>query len=284
MQSLEISHGYVVVNYNNSLITNNLIQSLKTQNIITKFPIVIVDNISDEENIKILNDIIKKEDNVHVEFSKVNLGYFKGLNRGIAYLKNNFPEINCIIIGNNDLIFPKDFTDNIFQKSSLFTKYPIISPNVITSDGIHQNPHVINKISIFRELVYDLYYSNYILASIIVKLSTFTKRISDRSDEAEYRIPRQIYQGHGSCYILGPLFLSNFSELLAPTFLFGEEFFLSIQLKSKNFQVYYEPSIQVIHACHSTIHKMPGKTMWRYGKIAHKEYRKYIKLSSLFKL
>ncbi len=276
--------GFVFVNYNNSLITRNLISSLKTQDLQSKQSIVIVDNLSDKNNIEVLRQIDVDNDNVVVIYSNENLGYFRALNCGLAYLKNNLKDVEIFVIGNNDLFFPNDFLSNVSSNLELLDLYPVISPNIVTSNGEYQNPHVIRKISFIRELVYDLYYLNRYLAYMILKLSKMTKKVSDRSDESQHEIAQLIYQGHGSCYILGPLFFENFDDLFAPTFLFGEEFFLSYQLNSKGFQVYYEPKIKIIHECHSTISKMPSEKMWRIGKVAHKEYRKYIKMSNLYKL
>jgi len=284
MIPLNLKLGFVFVNYNNSNITKKLIGSLKQQTADFSFPILIVDNLSNKENIDILKHIQEDEENIQIIFSDKNLGYFSGLNCGIGFIRKNYKDVNCIVVGNNDLFFPKEFVNSIYNKIQLFQEFPVISPNIITEDGIHQNPHVIKKISFIREIVYDIYYSNHLLANFIGYFSKFSKVITDRADETEYDKAQLIYQGHGSCYILGPLFFLNFNELFAPTFLFGEEFFLSFQLKSKRYQIYYEPSIKITHECHSTLKKMPSEKMWKLGKDAHREYRKYINISNLFKL
>jgi hypothetical protein len=247
-------------------------------------PIIIVDNNSDEDNVRMLNSLKEENSNLHLILSKINLGYFRGLNAGIKYIKDNFKEINIIVIGNNDLVFPENFIEMIKKASVIFEKYPVISPNIVTETGIHQNPAVIKKISFVREIIYDIYYTNYILAKVIGFLAKVTNRFTDRKDELYHEIAQPIYQGHGSCYILGPLFLNNFNELFAPTFLMGEEFFLSLQLREKNFQIYYEPSIKVLHRCSISINKIPRKKMWQISKEAHKEYRKYINIRNLYRL
>src|ERR1700676_135036 len=104
--------------------------------------------------------------------------------------------------------------------------HPVICPDIVTLDGIHQNPHVIERISRIRELVYDIYYSYYYVALLIRRLASLTARFTDRTDETEWSVRRLIYQGHGACYVLGPAFFRNCAELWAPTFLMGEEFFL----------------------------------------------------------
>jgi GT2 family glycosyltransferase len=213
-----------------------------------------------------------------VIFNIDNVGYFKGLNFGIKYVKENYPEINHLIVGNNDLEFPRNFTDQLLKCSHLFNKYPVVSPDIITIEGEHQNPHVLNKISKSREFIFDLYYSNYILSKIILFLSKLTKKITDREDENNHNISSEIYQGHGSCFILGPLFMKNFDELFAPSFLMSEEFFLAYQLKLKGYSIYYTPSINVTHFGHASLKNVPSKKIWKISKESHKIYKKYLKL------
>lgn len=270
--------GFVFTNYNSSKYTKEAIQSISLNNNTSEYYIVVIDNNSNDENLVLLNSIKKEFNNVILLLNKENIGYFRGLNVGIKYLRTNFDNIEYVIIGNNDLIFPKSFFDSIYKNISTIDSYAVISPDVVTDKGLHQNPHVIHKISKLREIIYDLYYTNYLLAYIIKKIAKITNRITDRNDEKHYKIPQTIYQGHGSCYILSPIFFRHFEELWAPTFLMGEEFFLSIQLKSKHLHLYYEPGISVIHQCHSSIDKIPSKKMWKIAQQSHKEYRKYIKI------
>lgn len=268
--------GFVFTNYNNAKFTKEAIDSIQIFNS-GLFPIVVVDNDSDDKDIEELNLIKDKYENVDIVLSKTNIGYFKGLNLGINYLRNNHSDINCIVAGNNDVLFSKDFYEAILKNNNLLIKYPVISPNIITADGFHQNPHVIEKISKIREVLYDIYHLNYFFAKLIIKLSKLTKSFTDRNDEAQHNVAQEIYQGYGACYILTPKFFEMFQELWAPTFLLYEEYFLSKQLSDKGYKIIYEPSIKLTHLMHATTNKLPGKLKWKFSKEAHKEYRKYIK-------
>lgn len=268
--------GFVFTNYNNAKFTKDAIDSIQAFNN-GLFRIVVVDNDSDHEDIEELKVINDKYENVDVIFSKENIGYFRGLNLGINYLRNNYLDINCVVAGNNDVLFPKDFYETIQINKNILSKYPVISPNIITADGFHQNPHVIKKISKIREFVYDVYHFNYLFARIIIKLAALTKSFTGRNDEAQHEVAQEIYQGYGACYILTPKFFELFKELWTPTFLMYEEFFLSKQLSDKGYKIFYEPSIKLTHLMHATTDKLPGKLKWKFSKEAHKEYRKYIK-------
>lgn len=271
--------GFVFTNYNNSQYTKDVIHSLSINKNFDDCFIVIVDNKSEADDLDNLKKINIKYPSVKIIFNDENCGYFKGLNIGIKYLRDKYPDMNFITIGNNDLYFSLDYLDAIFEKRNLFDKYPIVSPDLITLDGVHQNPHVIYKISKSREIIYDLYYLNYYLSVLIGFFAKITKRFTDRTDEEQFEIAQTIHQGYGACYILGPLFFKNFSLLWAPTFLMGEEFFLSKQLEQKGMKVYYEPSIKVNHHDHATMGKLPSKKLWMISKDSHKIYRKHNKIA-----
>lgn len=270
--------GFVFTNYNNSHYTRDVIHSITLNKNYADSYIVVVDNKSETVDVELLKIIEQDYPSVKIIYNDENSGYFKGLNIGIEYLREKYTDLNHIVIGNNDLFFPPDFIDTLYSNSSLFKQYPVISPDLLTLDGVHQNPHVIEKISKKREIIYDLYYSNYYLSVLIGYAAKITKRFTDRSDEEQFEIAQTIHQGYGACYILGPLFFEHFSLLWAPTFLMGEEFFLSKQLEKKGMKVYYEPTIKVNHHDHATMGKLPGKKLWKISRDSHKIYRKYNKI------
>lgn len=269
--------GFVFTNYNNTSYTSEAVRSIFSNEHNDTY-VVVVDNKSDSENIDSLRLLEEQFDRLEVIYNDTNLGYFGGLNVGIRYLRALEPECECMVVGNNDLVFSPDFFDALNNARRLFDKYPVISPNIVTLDGVHQNPHVITGIGKFREFIFDLYYSYYFLAILIKKLAELSGSFTDRKDEEQHDVAQEIYQGYGACYILGPVFFQYFEELYAPTFLMYEEYFLSLQLEEKGYRVYYEPSIKVLHHCHAATDKLPGKFKWKLGKDAHKEYRKYIKV------
>lgn len=264
-----------MTNFNNSFFTIQAVNSLLLiQDLSFSYDIIIIDNDSNQENIDLLKTL-QNINSVKIVFCNLNLGYFSGLNKGLEIINNSETIYNAVIIGNNDLVFPQDFFNSIILKLELFSKYSVVAPNIITLDGIHQNPHVINRISPIREFIYDIYFSNYNIAKLISWLALKTKQITRRGDEDFHSIAQPIHQGYGACYILGSLFFENFNFLFAPTFLMGEEYFLSIQLESIGQKVFYEPSIIVKHHDHASFAKLPAKKIWMITKDSHKIYRKY---------
>ncbi|KKO47843.1 hypothetical protein VT06_14720 [Arsukibacterium sp. MJ3] len=267
---------FVATNYNNADYSRGMYDSLHKVHGLD-FLFIIVDNASSEDDVNKLK-LLADMPNVALIKNSENVGYFEGLNIGIRYVRKHHPNAEYLVVGNNDLVFPADFAVQLAQCKPVFDKYPVVSPNIRMLDGTPQNPHVISAISKKREFIYDLYHSSYWVAGLIVQLAKITHRFTDRKDEHQHAVAQEIYQGYGACYILTPKFFEHFDELWAPTFLMYEEFFLAKQLEGKGFKTYYEPRISVTHHCHASTGLIPGKLKWQYSCMAHKEYRKYVKI------
>ncbi|MFD1747270.1 glycosyltransferase family 2 protein [Rhizobium helianthi] len=267
--------GYVCTNFNGSAVTQNAVRTLREIEGHDIY-IVIVDNASSADEVRAIK--VCEDEKTTVLCLEENLGYFAGLNAGIRFLRQKRPDLKWMVVGNNDLEFPSDFCDKLEAITPELQKYPVISPDIVTMDGHHQNPHVISHISKIREIFYDLYYSNYHIGLLVHALAKQFRSISDRSDELQWETAREIYQGHGSVYILSPLFFELFDELWAPTFLMSEEFFLSKQLSDKGFSVYYDPRVSLRHLWHGTLGSMPSRRRWEFARSAHRVYRRYVKV------
>jgi GT2 family glycosyltransferase len=271
-----VKRAFVCTNYNNVAYTREAVISLNKNS--EPWTIVVVDNNSNRENVSALEQLASEFSNVELVLSRENVGYFKGLNLGLRYLRSKCPDIALVVVGNNDLVFPGDFVESLHSVQELLERYPILAPNIVTLDGVHQNPHVVHAISPFREFVYDFYYANYYLALLIRKIARLTKSFSDRPDELHHETAQEIYQGYGACYVLGPMFFRHFEELWAPTFMMHEEYFLSKQLSNKGFRIYYEPSIKVLHHVHGAMGLIAGRKAWEAARDAHKVYRQHVKV------
>jgi GT2 family glycosyltransferase len=268
--------AFVITNYNNSRYTFEFVNSINCFENYNEANIIIVDNNSNIDNRLILEDIEANNQNVKIIFLTENIGYFKGLNVGLKYLNENYPDLKHALIGNNDLTIPQEFFLQFSQIKEMFNTYPVISPNIIDRNGKHQNPHVIKSISKFREFIFDIYYSNYFFSKIVLFFAKHTRILTDRNDERNHNESMEIYQGHGSCYLIGPLFFKQFGELFAPTFLMGEEFFLAYQLQEKGYKIYYTPDVLVCHYGHASLSKVPGINIWKIAKKSHKIYKEYL--------
>ena len=169
-----MKYGLLFVNYNNTHYSKDLLDSVLLDHHGSDTPIIIVDNCSSEQSVLELREIDLKYDSVHVIYHSQNIGYFKGLNIGLRRIKSIFPDIVYWVVGNNDLLFPKEFGNQLKQAKSILDVYPVVSPDIRTLDGLPQNPAVTDSISKFREFIYDLNYSSFYLSRVIHWLADLT--------------------------------------------------------------------------------------------------------------
>lgn len=270
--------GFVCTNFNNTSFTRAAIASLDVNDGWDRLHVVIVDNGSTEEDVQRLRELSRDYPQVDIIFNE-NVGYFRGLNTGIQYLRAKFPEITHMIVGNNDLTFPPDFLRTIERCNAVFQEWAVVAPDIVTPDGQHQNPHVLFPISRARRLIWDIYHASYVGALVVGKAAALFRRFTVRREYAPgnefYKAPGPIEQGYGACYLVGPLFFSKFSGLCAPTFLMQEEFFLDEQLKSIGQRTYYDPRFVVFHHAHATTASVPRYRRWKLEQDAYRVYKRY---------
>jgi len=266
-------YGYICTNYNNSDFTVTAAETLMA-NGVPPDVIVVVDNASTPGEIAKLHELAARYPCIQLILSQKNVGYFAGLNLGIEAVRES--GLDCCVIGNNDLEFPPNFGEELACVIYDHATDPVISPHILTLDGVPQNPHVISEINWARELVYDVYYSSFALARLVLAAARLTHRFTDRKDERSFADPQYIYQGHGSCYIMTRTFFEKFGSLWAPTFMMGEEYFLSRQLSDKGFRIFYDPRVTIRHRCNGALDKVPARRAWSMARDAHRVYRRYV--------
>ena len=274
--------GFVCTNYNNSRYTIEAVESLQRADKHGQLHVVVVDNNSSREAIPPLIDLGRNHPRVEVLLNDQNVGYFGGLNVGLRRLQENQPGVRHVVVGNNDLLFPETFVDDFERNAATFDTRAVIAPDLVTTTGLHQNPHVSTSISWARKLIWDLYYSSYGAALIVKGLarltSGFTSRKETRPGNDFHLTPGPIAMGLGACYVLGPIFFDHYASLFAPTFLMNEEFFLAEQLKAIGQMIYYDPRFVVIHHDHATMDLVPSRRYWSISRDAHRIYKRYLGL------
>ena len=89
---------------------------------------------------------------------------------------------------------------------------PVVSPDILTLDGEHQNPHVIHTISRKRELVYDLYYAKLRPGPGDPLGRPDHRTFSDRGDEQQHGVASRSTRATGRATYIGPQFFRHFEE------------------------------------------------------------------------
>lgn len=268
--------GFTFTNYNNSRLSIQAAQSIAANHGDCDYEIVLVDNASNDEERSILAAPGVLPTNCSVLWNERNVGYFDGLNMGMAALQDHASHYDAIVIGNNDLVFERDFFDGMKRRTETFARQSVVSPDIITLDNEHQNPHVIRGVSRFRELIWDLYFSSFRLSQLIGWSARKARSFVARKDHHAHANEGLIYQGYGACYIMTPRFFQTYGRLWSPGFVMGEEFYLARQLAARGEQMYYAPDIPVRHHDHATVSKLPSRRLWEMTRQYHRIYRFFV--------
>jgi GT2 family glycosyltransferase len=266
---------FITVNYNNHKITIDFIKNVLSLSapVSSEKQIIVVDNASSVDDVKSLDSYCKSLEDVVLIKSDSNLGYFKGLNRGLDFIKNK--DKAFFIICNNDIIFDSSFLINLNEllfEDEVF----IISPNIITKDGKQQNPLVVNEVDKLQKIKARIFFINYYLALFLRFSYSLVKPILESKPRKTNDYPQmKIKRGIGACYVLTPNFIKFFNRLDDRVFMWGEEALLSHQIETVGGVTLYVPSLLVHHLESATVSAMPTKQRYNITKRSYKIYKHY---------
>lgn len=261
--------AFICVNYNSEDFTIKYIKSVMAIDNFENYnvKIVVVDNseyVSDK-----LRLFVKNYKFVSIVRCQ-NDGYFSALNIGLNFIDFNVYDFICV--GNNDLTFESGFLD-ILVSYKVEKEIFVISPDIINKDGVHQNPHHVNKLSFIKILTFDMYFSNYYIAVFLTYLKNLLKM---NSVYKKNNHTLKINQGVGAFYILTRNFTSIFNSLYFPSFLYCEEAALSWQVHSFDGNILYLPTLEVYHHESASLSKLPKKTNYKHAQKSYKKIRKLL--------
>ncbi|RCW71119.1 GT2 family glycosyltransferase [Marinobacter nauticus] len=263
---------FVVVNYFGAKTTYSMFSSVRAAARNHRYNFIVVDNSEDECEKFELESFFSDVDSVFLIYEE-NKGYFPGLNVGLAAI--NPSDYDFVVVGNNDLTVAEDFFD-VLDRLVLPDRVFAVCPDVVTNDGVHQNPHVVTRYSWRQKLKLDLYYSVYWVSFVLNRISAplLGSRLKKKKNKDCER--KEIYMGIGAIYILTKSFFKEFDRLEYPFFLYGEEAFFSNQIHSKGGCLLYEPSLAVKHLDSVTLSKSPTRQKWIWSKESYTVHRDYL--------
>ncbi|AZB02266.1 glycosyltransferase family 2 protein [Chryseobacterium joostei] len=264
---------FICVNYNSHEETIKYIDNVLLLDINGNTLIVVVDNSPTDVSFNILKKYVEEKsisENKVVIIKKENRGYFQGLNDGIEFAQKKGINNTYFVVGNNDITFEENFIIKLLSYHAEDADM-VIAPDVITTEGSHENPHVIDKMSFLRKLKYDVYFSNFAVAKILGKIKSTERRFNPHDP-----IKKKIYMGIGALYILTPNFFKHYEKLSEEVFLYGEEAILTGQINKVNGNIIYDPELICYHNESSTTSKMNLKHKYKIVQKSYKIYRKYL--------
>lgn len=263
---------FICVNFNNSFHSKRLLGSLASQKGLgLEFTIncVIVDNSTDAREASAceqLSDLYPWSSYLR---PTSNLGYFGGLNYGMR--ETSAIEADFMVICNNDLEFDENFCARL-SMSDYEPRILAVCPDVITTDGLHQNPHILTRISRFRRFQFDCYFAHFYVSRLLIWI---LKQV--RPVKSSPQIPSdgcELHMGVGACYVLTHSFLTRFESLNYPFFLYGEEAYISEQIHSAGGILWFDPGLRALHAESAALSRIPNRVAYEFARRGYPGYRK----------
>jgi GT2 family glycosyltransferase len=264
---------FAVVVYNNYEETLYCVESISNMNgESVEVKCCIIDNSDKRETQNKIDSLASQYCFVKILRPTSNLGYFGAFN--FLFEKINFDKREIVVLCNNDLAFFKNFATVLCSE-----RYPkdvyVVCPDVMTLDGVHQNPHVLKPRNFVKRFKLDAYYSHYYIACFLLVLQRILSKILKPRKRIFPAEAGYLHMGIGACYVLLPAFLLRFKKLDFPHFLYGEEAYLTRQVHSAGGKLFYDPNLKVEHKESATLSKLPKRITYEFGRAGYFSYRKF---------
>ena len=236
--------GFVVLHYRTYDDTKKCIESiLKLQkNIDDVLEIVIVDNASNNGSMESLDRNFGGDKGIHLIKNKKNVGFAEGNNIGYRYAKNTL-KCNSIVVLNNDTVI---VSDNIIEKIN--KKVKIIGPDIMTLDGIHQNPMNGELLDLHKVTTEILRYNLLRIINFMGIYGFLHKNKNNEKTKLKKKTADINCKLHGSALIFMPEYVKNEKNaFIKGTFVYMEEDLLYLYCKNKGYMTVYDDSIKIMH-------------------------------------
>ncbi len=257
----------IILNYNNAKDTINCIASVEKYN---SAPIkyIIVDNgSSKKECVEHIHKYLKEtyhnkyqciSENTSTEIltyvtflvSKTNDGYAQGNNKGLR-LAYADPEVENILILNNDILFVEDIIPQLINDLHTLKKAAIISPILYKKNMFDIDYTCARKALTLKQrfLLYAFIFKN--IFGIISKIRNNNNLLHNK--ELPLADPfLEIELPSGSCMLFNKSFFKSIGSFDPNTFLYCEEDILYAKIKQIGMRNYLDTNLKCIHLGAST--------------------------------
>ena len=246
----------IILNYNSSADSEKCIGFLKDQKELDA-EIILVDNCSEEKEIKAIKQLCKKTDCTLITNNK-NLGYNAGNNVGLRYAASKGYEY--ALIANPDMEFPQsDYLQKMTAIMETDKDIAVCGSDIVTPLGIHQNPKRVGegKWQDSFHWIKDIFHKKN------------TSEVPDWIEAPEKS--RYCESLNGCCFMLRMSFVKEIGYFDERTFLYGEEPILARQVELSGKKMYYNASAQAIHDHKKSKEGTPAycSKHWKHSQILY---------------
>ncbi len=230
-----MSTAIIILNYNDSTTTLEMINQIKNYKILDH--IIIVDNCSTDNSFEILKE--EEKDNIEVIKTDKNKGYASGNNFGIKYAIEKY-NVDNIIISNPDITVSEDNIKELL-KSLKYNNVSLIAPTIDENGEISKGWRIP---TLKDDLLSNInYFHKY--ATERMKYNTFIYK--DNITEVEVV--------KGCFFIIKSSIIKDIDYFDENTFLYYEENILGKKLKNKGYKSYIHNKVIVKHNLSKSINK-----------------------------
>lgn len=232
----------ILVNYNGYEYTMDCLKSLKNIHY-CNYKIVVVDNNSRDGS----QEKFTESENIHLIFSRENLGFAGGNNIGIKYAVDNGCEY--VLLLNNDTVVKEDFLNELVETAEKDKDIAVVGGKIFYYD----NPKLI-----------------WYAGAKINEFTAITRHLGDKEeDRDEYNKLTE------TDYVTGCLMLVNI-EALKKVGLMDEKYFLyyeetdwNVKFRKYGYKVVYNPKSVIYHKVSSTTSKQNDIVKYYYDRNAY---------------
>ena len=258
---LKIDIAFVILHYNTIKETNDLVLSIKNRIDTQNYRIVIVDNFSPNNSGEILQEQYKYDESVEVVLLQDNIGFARGNNKGIDFIRSRFDSDYICCMNNDTLLIQNNFT-RLIKKEYLKSNAAVIGPlGYLKNNFLQKSRYRLDSIENYRKeletykciiegkphkskFVRQMQEKHIILYKVLRRIKKNVKIISNQIIQLFRKTDVVL---HGSCLIFTRSFFEKLSGFNPNTFLYREEELLYISLKKNNLLSVYTPNIKIKH-------------------------------------
>lgn len=255
---------FIILHYNQNAIKDTIecVESIKNNIYFKeKYKIIIVENGSKDNSIKLLRNKFGKDSSVDIVISKDNLGFARGNNlgckRAIDYYRPDF----LIVINNDTVINQRDFLEKIKERYNK-EKFHVLGPCIYDRNKSNQNPMkdlIIDVERIDEELnkskkklaeLNRIRNSSFLMIKSNISKFIYSKFTRKKLDVIDNSIKEEIKNIglHGAALIFSKDYYKNYRKIFFEgTFLYLEEDILFYRILKDNLVSVYYPELEIFH-------------------------------------
>lgn len=226
--------GIAIINYNTYQKTIECIESIR-KTVHIPYRIYLIDNDSRNESTDVLERTYRLAEDVELICSNTNSGYARGNNQCIQRMR----EDGCSygIISNNDIICSENTVELLVEDLVQHPDYILVGPKIVDPEGNFQQSV---KLHVYTNWEY-------------IKKATYISNFFKRERQLESDFIKQINELISVKWVSGAFFafcvekMQNIGDFDPATFLFFEEYILSVKSAEKKYQLGYDPRVKVYH-------------------------------------